>query len=352
MRSSAFREDRHVTLGAGFDRLHSDLSRHFAELVVHLGGEPRGLLRLAGLDAAALRPPHQDLGYRSWARLLQTAAAELDCPDIGRRLARLQRGGRVFGPIGAVMTNARTFGEGLRYFAQHTEAHSPAVRLRLEWDAATRTTFSAHDILVDGVAQRAQLIEQILLLGHLNAGESTGGRARVREVRMRHQPLAALASYRRDFGCEVLFDQQADGVVYSERDMAAPVVDADASAFARATAFIEAEFPRATLPMQAQVRGVILQLLGVEPCSSETVAARLNLHSRTLHRRLQGEGTGFQQIKDEVRRDLALYYLRETAFDLAHVAQKLGYAEHSVFTRSCVRWFAAAPSELRARAAA
>src|SRR5206468_1180925 len=116
-----------------------------------------------------------------------------------------------------------------------------------------------------------------------------------------------------------------------------------------ATAFIEARFPPKSPPMHAQVRGVILQLLGRDDCSNVTVAAKLNLHSRTLHRRLMAERTGFHEIKDEVRRGLALYYLRHTTFDLAYIAQKLGYSEHSVFTRSCVRWFGATPSELRAR---
>ena len=102
--------------------------------------------------------------------------------------------------------------------------------------------------------------------------------------------------------------------------------------------------------MHAQVRGVILQFLGAEDCSNEGVAAELHLHPRTLHRRLKAEGRTFQEIKDEVRRDVALYYLQHTDLDLTHVAEKLGYAEHSVLTRSCIRWFAAAPSQLRARA--
>jgi hypothetical protein len=31
-----------------------------------------------------------------------------------------------------------------------------------------------------------------------------------------------------------------------------------------------------------------------------------------MHRRLNAEGTSFQQIKDEVRRDVMLYYLQQT----------------------------------------
>jgi AraC-like DNA-binding protein len=95
------------------------------------------------------------------------------------------------------------------------------------------------------------------------------------------------------------------------------------------------------------VRGVIGQFLGTRHCRNERIAAELGLHPKTLHRRLQAEGTSFQEIKDEVRRDSALFYLRNTKLDLTQIAEKLGYAEHSVFTRSCVRWFSKAPSQMR-----
>jgi AraC-like DNA-binding protein len=101
--------------------------------------------------------------------------------------------------------------------------------------------------------------------------------------------------------------------------------------------------------MHAQVRGVVLQLMGSEACSNTQVAAALHLHPRTLHRRLKAEGRTFQEIKDEVRRDVALYYLQRTDVDLTHIAQRLGYAEHSVLTRSCARWFSASPSRLRSK---
>jgi hypothetical protein len=36
-------------------------------------------------------------------------------------------------------------------------------------------------------------------------------------------------AYRRHFGCEVHFDQRADGVVFTNRDLLSPIVDADDS---------------------------------------------------------------------------------------------------------------------------
>jgi AraC-like DNA-binding protein len=333
---------------AGFDLLRADVVRGFPDLVRQLGGDPDALLGGVGLDGG--RPDEGAVSCRAWTRLMEDAAQALDCPDFGMRLATLQGGGEVFGAVAPVMLNSKTFGEGLEFVGRHSHAHSLAVRMRLEHDAATGDLFSSYHILVDRQAHWRQAIEQVLLLGHLNAVASTGGRGRVREVRFRHQPLSPLRTYRRYFGCEVLFDQQEDGVVYHRRDLEAPIVDADARAYETAKSLIDSRFPPASPPLHVQVRGVMLQFLGTEYCNPDDVGAELGLHRRTLHRRLRAEGRNFLEIRDAVRRETALYYVQETDTPLAHVAQKLGYAEHSVFSRTFQRWFGASPRSLRAAA--
>lgn len=323
-----------------FDVVHARILRFFPELVEELGGDADDLLRSAGI-AAESQP-----AYRQMIQLLELTASELDCADFGMRLAGRQSGTDIFGPLGLAMKNSRTFGDALTYVSQHTYAHSLAARIRL-----TRLpggdAFSAHDILLDGVPVKAQLIEQIILVGHLAAMEITGGHARVRRVHFRHQPVSPLHTYRRYFGCEVRFGQNEDGVLFSAADLAAPVIDPDAAAFAQVAAFIDSAFPRQLPPLHAQVRGVITQHLGSELCTNDHIAAELHLHPRTLHRRLRAEGTTFQKIKDEVRRDVMLYYLQQTRLDFTRISERLGFAEQSVMTRSCNRWFAASPSRVR-----
>lgn len=326
-----------------FDTVHAQVLRFFPELVEELGGNPRALLRRTDIDG------EEEATYRQAIQLLELAAAELRCPDFGLRLARMQGGGGMFGPLGLAMRNSRTFGDALTYSVQHIYAHSLAARIRLA-RLPEGGVFSAHDILLDGVPVKSQLIEQIILVGHLAAMEITGGRARVRRVHFRHQPVSPLKLYRRYFGCEVRFGENEDGVLFSTADLAAPVLDPDAQALERVTAFIDSTFPRQRPPLHAQVRGVIMQYLGSERCGNEAVAAELNLHPRTLHRRLRAEGTSFQKIKDEVRRDVMLYYLQQTRLDLTRISERLGFAEQSVMTRICNRWFDASPTSLRQQA--
>ena len=48
-----------------------------------------------------------------------------------------------------------------------------------------------------------------------------------------------------------------------------------------------------------------------------------------------------------MRRETAERYLRDTAMSLSHLTRELGYAEQSVLSRSCHRWFGCGPSSYR-----
>lgn len=83
--------------------------------------------------------------------------------------------------------------------------------------------------------------------------------------------------------------------------------------------------------------------------SQAEVAARLHLSPRTLHRRLAEEGSGFQAIKDALRRDLATSRLVKTRQPLARIAADLGFADTSAFYRAFVGWTGMAPAHYRRR---
>ena len=345
--STATAAKRPSGASADFDLVHAPLLRFFAELVAELGGDAPALMRGIGLDSHASADGAPHATYRQAVALIEHAATALRCPDFGMRLA-LRQSDDVYGPLGSVMRHSATFGDALEYVSTHTYAHSLAARV---WLKRLRGggVFVGHDILLDRLPHRSQAMEQLLLVGHLSTLEITGGRARARRVHFRHLQISPRKTYRRHFGCDVRFGQNEDGIVYSDRDLASPIVASDEHAYHRAIAFIDATFTQQRPPLHAQVRGLIMQRLNGDDCTNARIAADLGLHLRTLHRRLAAEGTSFQRIKDEVRRDLVLYYSEQTDLDFARVSERLGFAEQSVLTRNCRRWFAAPPTRLRTR---
>lgn len=337
---------------ADFDTIHSDVLRLFPELVVELGGDPAALLADAGVPLGLCgKESDRRIGYRAFVGLLEHAASQLDCPDFGMRLAVKQGGLAVCGMLGAVLNTATRFRDALDYAANHSFAHSLAARIRLHHDPDEGVVVVSHDILLDRLPKKCQALEQILLLAHLTSFEVTEGRARVRKVFFRHEPVASLRDYRRYFGCDVEFGALGDGIAYAERDLDCPIGGANQQAYRAGVTEIGRAFTAVTPPMHAQVRGVILQLIGLGPCSNTEVAETLDLHPRALYRRLKIEGLTFHKIKDEVRRDAALYYLLWTKLPFIEIASRIGFAEQSVFSRSCVHWFGTCPKEIRASSA-
>lgn len=79
------------------------------------------------------------------------------------------------------------------------------------------------------------------------------------------------------------------------------------------------------------------------------IARSLHLSPRTLHRRLEEEGSSFQAIKDALRRDLAINRLAKTRQGLAQIAADLGFADSAAFYRAFLRWTGMAPAHYRRR---
>ncbi|MBK8117845.1 MAG: AraC family transcriptional regulator [Sulfuritalea sp.] len=79
------------------------------------------------------------------------------------------------------------------------------------------------------------------------------------------------------------------------------------------------------------------------------IARRLFLSPRTLHRRLEDEGTSFRAIKDGLRRDLATDWLTKTARPLNRIGADLGFADAAAFYRAFAGWTGSGPREYRKR---
>lgn len=100
--------------------------------------------------------------------------------------------------------------------------------------------------------------------------------------------------------------------------------------------------------MVLRVRDILRAALPELP-DLDGVARQLNLSPRTLHRRLEEEGSSFRAIKDALRRDLALSRLTKTSQPLGQIAADLGFADPSAFFRAFVSWTGTSPSLYRKR---
>mgnify|MGYP001819579371 FL=1 len=82
--------------------------------------------------------------------------------------------------------------------------------------------------------------------------------------------------------------------------------------------------------------------------NQEHIARELGISSRTLRRRLAEEGHSFQELLDQCRMEFASLEFRiRRKLSLSDMALRLGYSEHSTFSRAFARWCGMAPQEYR-----
>ncbi|UCZ86292.1 AraC family transcriptional regulator [Pseudomonas sp. L5B5] len=81
----------------------------------------------------------------------------------------------------------------------------------------------------------------------------------------------------------------------------------------------------------------------------EAFARELQMSPSTLRRRLEREGGAYQEIKDEVRRAVAVDLLRRSSVSIGEIAELTGFQEPSAFHRAFKKWIGESPGRYRAR---
>ncbi|MCW7537326.1 AraC family transcriptional regulator [Aquabacterium sp. A7-Y] len=85
--------------------------------------------------------------------------------------------------------------------------------------------------------------------------------------------------------------------------------------------------------------------------TAESTAQALHVSVRSLHRHLADEGTSFQRVKDELRRDLAVQKLTRSREPMATIAAELGFDSTASFHRAFKGWTGDTPGAYRGRPA-
>ena len=86
--------------------------------------------------------------------------------------------------------------------------------------------------------------------------------------------------------------------------------------------------------MAKRVRAALHEGIPSGLVTMDAIAGKLAMSKRTLQRRIEAEGTSFQQILKETREALARHYLERTALPAAEISFLLGFDEPNSFYRA------------------
>jgi AraC-like DNA-binding protein len=148
----------------------------------------------------------------------------------------------------------------------------------------------------------------------------------------------------------IVFDAESSGLAYDREVHAMPVALANPALFAATTDVAGKELGDCApeRDLAAHLRVLVARTLSETEPSLAGIAKDLGMSPRTLQRRLRDQKSSFQDLVDDVRRELALRYVREARMEMNEISDALGYAQPEAFWRAFRRWTGRSPREFRA----
>ena len=101
---------------------------------------------------------------------------------------------------------------------------------------------------------------------------------------------------------------------------------------------------------ESVTRRIRHELISVESVTFPTLdvlSDTLHTTPSTLSRRLREENTSYQQIKDAIRRDIAIHHLTTSTIPISEISELLGYQDVSIFHRAFKKWAGVTPGAYR-----
>lgn len=276
-------------------------------------------------------------------QFLKRDVQTLGLPYLNCDLPAIQ-GAPLDGPLRFLATSAPTVGHALVAIIRYMRQYEPLVYFRLDHRAGLAVLQfepSNTDVPLNPHALEKWIVAAWLLIGELR-----GARLKPHSLSFRHKALGNAGRYSRFFDCSVFFEQSNNCLIMASDILDEICIKRDAELHEMVRYFLELRaFPVDGL--KAQVEEHIKILLPSQRCTLEQVALALQLHPRTLQRRLANEAIDFEECLDRIRRCQAEQMLQKTSLSIGQISTELGYRRTTSFCRAHLRWFEMTPLEHR-----
>jgi len=314
------------------------------EVLLGLGVEPREVLASVGLDASIFCDPDTPLPCTTLGRLVNACVARTACRHFGL-LVGARGGPSSLGLVGLLIHQAADVGTALRQAVLYLHLHDRgAVALLSSQGDIARLTYA---IYAPGVEGSEQIGEGAIAIS-CNVIRSLCRAAWVPSAVLLagHRP-ADVRPYRRFFRAPVRFDADQNALVFPAALLNQRLPRAKLELQQAVIKAVQQLDHELALDFSTKVRRVVRAGLIVGQYSADQTAALFGMQRRTLSRRLREEGTTFEALRAEIRYETARQLLTDTRMPMHNIAEAIGYAEVSVFTRAFKRWSGTTPSVWR-----
>jgi AraC-like DNA-binding protein len=300
------------------------------------------------LDPAVLLDPDNRILFAQLVALYEKAAELTGDDCFGLHLAQMINP-TAFDIVGYCALNSPTLGAAFTRVARYHSIWTDGALFTLE--TSNDTSAIVYSYVGTSIHEHRQDAEITLALVTTLCRTIASPDFAPTAVEFQHDAPSDTSEHAKIFRCPVEFRAPSNKLFFASSFLSLPIAKADARLCAlldRHAEALLAKFPPRDSLID-QVRSIITgELRGGDP-SLERVADQLSLTPRTLQRKLQDLGTSHNELLDQMRRQLAMRYLREPEMAICEVAYLLGFSESSSFHRAFKRWTGLTPKEFRYR---
>lgn len=311
------------------------------------GHDAKALLEKAGIGFEILDEPKVRVYPDKYAKLLRILVTELGDEFIAQDDKACTPGS--FETLLQLITPCATLGQALEMGTKYYGLFDHAIHARFELLANGGALVA--DQNRPCLNKNHYLTEYQLVLWHRLCCWLTGKRIPITLAEFSYPKPNHAYEYSLFFYGEQRFNQQQTRIHFSQKDLDLPIVRSrnDLGELMKEAPYVFLVKPNNTASINAQIRRILERSDEADMPDFESVAFQLNTSTQTLRRRLKEEHTSFQAIKDQVRRDLAIYYLSENKYSINDIALKVGFTEPSTFHRAFKKWTGVTPGDYRAQ---
>lgn len=304
------------------------------------------VLAQAGIPAALVGLPHARVPAGAFAALWLAVARELDDEFFGLDARRMKVGS--FALLCHAVLHAGTLERALRQclrgFAVFLDELDGEMLLE-HGECVLRV-----DARMPAPQDRRFAVETYLVMVHGLLCWLGRRRIAIHSACFAHPRPEHADEYRLMFSPVLRFGAPHTELRFDAQVLASPVVQDEAALkqFLRSAPQSVFLKYKNTDSWSARVRRQLRGRLGGPWPTLEELAGKFGIAPSTLRRRLEAEGVSFQQIKDELRRDIAIDRLCRSDIRIGELCELLGFQEPSAFHRAFRKWTGARPGDYRA----
>lgn len=310
-----------------------------------LGLDADEVFRQAGLNPEKLRIPGARFNQAAVIKLWQIAEQASNDPYFGIRISRHWHP-TTFHALGYAWLASCTLKDGFQRLVRYSAIinNKLNVEFQLENDcyrfsfASTTLPPGALHIAIDAG------LSTIVRMCRINYGDTF---APLRVLTTRPQPLS-VETHETFFKCPVVFSSKTNSLYFAKADIEKRLPTANAELALKSDQMAVEYLARYEHDdIILKIKSLLINKWPGGRISENEIAEALNLSTRTLHRKLQGQGLNINTLLDETRKELAILYLENSDLTIGEIAYLVGFSEPANFSRAFRRWTGMTPHAYR-----